>query len=137
MLYSFLLFLFFLIAPDFLSNCPSAVASYTACAVVETGIGCALTAILTLAFVIFCVSVVGNGHMDIICSMEYCTKPISTVSICFKFNHGIYFSMALTHIIHTVCLAYVTATMDCVSSDCLHFLAVYNCLFPGAPFAWH
>lgn len=42
----------FLIASDFLSNCLAAVARYTAQGVVGTGIGCALAAILALAFVI-------------------------------------------------------------------------------------
>lgn len=65
----------FLIASDFLSNCLAAVARYTARGVGGTGIGCALAAILAW-LLLFPMLSVGNGHMDIRCPREYCTKPI-------------------------------------------------------------
>lgn len=43
----------FLIAFDFLSNLPGSCSKLCCCGVVETGIGCVLTAITALAFVIF------------------------------------------------------------------------------------
>lgn len=70
----FLLYSFsFLIASDFFLNCLAAVARYTACGVVDTGTGCVLIAILALPFVVLWFSLL---VMDIICSVEPCTKPI-------------------------------------------------------------